>query len=636
MKTQNSLLLLFGASLAASCSTAPEEKPNILWLTYEDTSPQFIGCYGNPDAKTPNIDKLAADGVRYDCAFSTAAVSSPSRFALFTGMHGAKYSSGHHRSKYPMPEHIRGFASYLREAGYYTTNNSKTDYNIADEKRYINEAWDESSNKADWRTRKEGQPFFAIYNSFPSHQSRVMTNPWDVYTTQVLDHLTDDEKTEGGSLEMPSFYNNTPEMQRQHSRVYNAITLTDKEFGEWIAKLEEDGLRESTIIFCFADHGEGITRAKTSHFGLSYRVPFIAYFPEKFAHLSPHGTAGVVTDELISFEDMATTMLSICGVEVPDYLEGRIFLGEDREPEKKYHYPSTDRADQSTDMARSVTDGEYIYTRIFYPYMSSMQWNKYLDVSTLNKEIRRDYKDGKLNEVQSRILEPRQSEYLFNIKKDKWEETNLINNPEQQERVAEMREALTTRLLDIRDAHFIPEYYLLTKDKPIPFEVRQDNDFYPVEEVVALTMLPVDEASTTEAQLQALKHSSPVMRYWGAVGLYNSKTISEMAITPLLESLKTLEPSPAKAYVAASLVKFFDNSEAKEAIKELLSDNNGELARCTMQAVMYLDKAHKSEFCPTIEAVAAKQKGESALAGYCDVYLYYEGKVDTLGYSTWW
>lgn len=635
MKTQNSLVLLLGVSLAASC-TKVEEKPNILWLTYEDTSPQFIGCYGNPDAKTPNIDKLAEEGVRYDCAFSTAAVSSPSRFALFTGMHGAKYSSGHHRSSYPMPEHIKGFATYLRQAGYYTTNNSKTDYNIAGANRYVKEAWDESSETADWRTRAEGQPFFAIYNSFPSHQSRVMTNPWDVYTSQVLDHLTDEEKTEGGSLEMPTFYNDSPEMQRQHSRVYNALTLTDKEFGEWIAKLEEDGLRENTIIFCFADHGEGITRGKSSHYGLSYRVPFVAYFPEKFAHLSPHGTAGVVTDELISFEDMATTMLSICGVEVPEYLEGRIFLGEDREAEKKYHYPSTDRADQSTDMCRSVTDGEYIYTRVFYPFMPSVQWNKYFDVSELNKEMRSDLKGGNLNELQSRIFEPRFSEYLFNIKEDKWEEKNLINSPEQQERISEMRSALTTRLLDIRDAHFIPEYYLLTDDKPIPYEVRKDNAFYPVEEVVALTMLPLGEASTVEAQLQALRHSSPVMRYWAAVGLYSATSLSEMAVTPLMESLATLEPSPAKAFVAAALVKFYNSSEAKEALKELLKHDNGELARTAMQAIMYLENSQKSEFCWAIEEVAALQKGESALAGYCDVYLYYEGKRDTLSYSTWW
>ena len=172
--------LLTGTAVASAAQQRGEEpRPNILWLTYEDTSPQFIGCYGDSLAKTPTMDRLAADGVRFTSAFSTGTVSSPSRFCLITGMTPATMGTGNHRSQYPIPDFVHGFPKYLRDAGYYTSNNYKTDYNNAREKEMIAESWDESSGKAGWWKRKPGQPFFAVFNSPHSHQSRTMTNPWN-------------------------------------------------------------------------------------------------------------------------------------------------------------------------------------------------------------------------------------------------------------------------------------------------------------------------------------------------------------------------------------------------------------------------------------------------------------------------
>lgn len=193
-----------------------QQRPNILWLTYEDTSPYFVGCYGNEDAHTPVMDDLAENGIRFDNAFSTGTVSSPSRFCLITGCKPGKFGTGNHRSNYQIPSFIHGFPEFLRRAGYYTTNNSKTDYNHKMHRAMILDSWDESSGKASWRGRKPGQPFFAVFNSGHSHQSRTMTNPWEVYEEQVLSKL-DKERilSVNDKFEMPLFYCDTPDMRKQ-------------------------------------------------------------------------------------------------------------------------------------------------------------------------------------------------------------------------------------------------------------------------------------------------------------------------------------------------------------------------------------------------------------------------------------
>ena len=184
---------------------AHAQKPNILWVTIEDTSPQFIGCYGNEDASTPVIDQLAREGVRFTNAFSTGTVCSPSRSTLITGVRTYKMGTGNHRSQYPIPEFIKGFPYYLQKEGYYVTNNSKTDYNIANAEEFTREAWNESSNKAGWWNRQSGQPFFSVFNFMESHQSRTMTHPYEWYQEKVLDQLPKDDRISESSFEMPRF-----------------------------------------------------------------------------------------------------------------------------------------------------------------------------------------------------------------------------------------------------------------------------------------------------------------------------------------------------------------------------------------------------------------------------------------------
>src|SRR5690554_5678649 len=359
----NSVLFAFGNKQGEA------NKPNILWVTIEDTSPQFIGCYGNETSCTPVIDKLAEEGVRFTNAFSTGTVCSPSRTAIITGVKTYQTGTGNHRSKYPVPDFMKGFPYYLQQQGYYTTNNVKTDYNVANEKAFIAEAWNESSNKAGWWNRQPGQPFFAVFNYNESHQSRTMTETYDWYLKNVLEHLAPEERIGENEFEMSPFYRDSPEMRKQFARVYNSIKLTDNRIGELLARLEADNLKDSTIIFFYADHGEGMPRGKTNGINYGYRVPFVIWFPEMYKHLSPWGTGGAIISEPVDFTDLAPTLISLAGGEIPEHIQGRPFIGKKRSEPTDYLHLSSDRSDNGIDMVRTVTDGRFVYSRNFMSYI---------------------------------------------------------------------------------------------------------------------------------------------------------------------------------------------------------------------------------------------------------------------------
>lgn len=587
---------------SAAVAMAADERPNILWLTYEDTSPNFIGCYGDSAAKTPNIDALAKNGVRFDAAFSTGSVSSPSRFCLITGVKAFSSGNGHHRSSYPIPSGWEGFPYYLRQAGYYTANNSKTDYNLADAKQFTDRAWNESSSKADWRARENGQPFFVVYNSMSSHQSRTMTDPWGAYEKNVLSQLTQSEKTPWGNLQMPDFYLNSEQMQKHFSRVYNSITKTDKEFGQWLKKLDDDNLRESTIIFCFSDHGEGIPRGKCSPTGLGHRVPFIVWIPQKYAHLSPYGS-GIITDEIVSFEDLGPTILSLAGVVAPKHMEGKPFMGKLRAEPKKYFFGGVDRCDGNTDMSREVSDGKYLYVRSFMPYQPLMKWIMYFDTSDIQQQIRADYKESKLNHIQSSILEPRESEYLFDLKNDPWEVVNLANDSRYQDKMEEFRKVLRDNLIRSRDAGFIPENKIITEARKgvAPYDLRLNRAVLPIDEVVKTALLVGQGTKVVNKQISALYDPNEIVQYWAAVGLFSQTESLEKQTKAIAEAYSNVKYSMAKIYLAATLIERCGEYKYLTGFLKGIGHPYPEVERTTAQVIMAMDVNVQRSALPFIE-----------------------------------
>ncbi|CAL1516818.1 sulfatase [Chitinophaga sp. MM2321] len=593
----SSILLFF------SIASFGQTKPNILWITIEDTSPQFIGCYGNKDASTPNIDRLASEGVKFTNAFSTGTVCSPSRSTIITGVRTFKLGTGHHRSNYPKPDYIYGFPYFLKQAGYYTTNNSKGDYNVSNSKEFIADAWHEFSNEAGWWNRKPGQPFFAIFNYMDSHQSRTMTDSYEQYTKDVLDELPVKDRIGEQAFDMPPFYKDSPEMRKQMARVYNAIKLTDNKIGQLLAKLKENHLLDSTIIFFYADHGEGIPRGKTNGIDLGYRVPFIAWFPPMYEHLSPWGVGGKVSDELIDFEDLAPTIINLAGGNIPDYLKGRILTGDNRSKPVDHLLLSSDRSDNGTDLVRTITNGKYIYSRNFMPFMPQVRYIHYMEMGDIKQQMRKDLKAHTLNAFQKSLFEERPAEYLFDTENDKWEANNLVNDPRMKPVLAKMRQQLTTDILAARDVMFLPEYEfgLISKTTNL-YEFRLRDENYPIKEIYEAASLSGKRGGDiTRKQIRLLKSKNNIVRYWAMTGL---RSQSEKDLKPYRSAVVAaiLDEYPPVAITASAIAyQVFKEKAGEENLKKYSSSDNMDLSLMSINYLLYVD--NKQPFINTIKAV---------------------------------
>lgn len=579
-----------------------QDKPNILWVTIEDTSPHFIGCYGDKDARTPNIDRLAAKGVRFSNAFSTNTVCSPSRTTIITGVRTFEAGTGHHRSKYPLPEFMHGFPYYMQEAGYYTSNNDKTDYNIANDKAYIKAAWNESSKNAGWWNRKPGQPFFAVFNYMDSHQSRTMTNSYEDYQRLVLDELPAADRIGEKDFQLPPFFRDIPEMRRQFARVYNSIKLTDNKIGALLKKLEDDNLTDSTIIFFYGDHGEGIPRGKTNGINLGYRVPFVIWFPPMYKHLSPWGT-GVISDELIDFEDLAPTLINLAGGKIPDYMKGRILTGHKRSKPADFLELSSDRSDNGIDLVRSITDGKYMYSRNYMPFMPEARYINYMEISEIKKLMRKDLADGKLNAVQKRIFEPRPAAFLFDTAKDPWELNNLIGKPADQSQLNKMQVQLEKSILKSRDIMFLPEYEMAeVSHNHNLYQYRMDDVNYPIKYIYAAAALSGQRGKeTADKQIKLLFDKQKIVRYWAIVGLMSQDVRVLSAYKAKL--LKAVNDDYPPVSITAAIIAYdaFADKHAEEVLKKFIGSINPHLALLTVNYLLYIK--NPDPFIPTVKTV---------------------------------
>lgn len=604
----------------------PADRPNILWLTFEDTSPEFVGCYGNKAAQTPVMDQLAAEGTRFSRAFSTGSVCSPSRNALILGCKTSTLGTGNHRSDYSIPGVITGFPNYLRDAGYYTSNNSKTDYNTSAAQRLTRESWDESSPQAGWWKRQAGQPFFAVFNSISSHQSRTMTSSFESYRKQVLNQLAENARTRDNDVVMPPFYRDTPDMRKQVARIYNSITKTDTEFGEILARLDREGLRQNTIIFLFADHGEGMPGAKTNGKGIGHRVPFIVWFPDRYKHLSPWKQGGVVTDEMIDFVDLAPTLLTLAGVAIPTHMQGRSLMGSTRRPAPAYLFLSSDRSDESYDLTRTVIKGRYAYTRVFMPHIPELRYLQYMDVGEITKQIRQDFRANQLNSVQMQMLRPRPTELLYDLENDPWEVDNLATKKGHEKLLNEFRTALRNHVLHERDVHFLPEYELASlPGTTTAYDYRQQNANFPIRDIYAAALLSgYRNSRVARKQIALLANSNAVVRYWALMGL---KSQSKALLIPYQARLAQIltDTYPLNQILAASLLnEHFGDETARRVLEKQLNAPEDHIANVVLQNLLYQSNA--AVWLPVVETMQQDKKEERFnTARSVAVFLYVHG-----------
>lgn len=561
MYNLNKLLL----SLLLLTSTAPEinagqqDPPNILWIVSEDNSP-LLGCYGDEFATTPNLDRLASEGVLYENAFATAPVCAPSRSTLITGIFASAMGTENMRSKYPLPDLIRFFPEYLRKAGYYTTNNAKTDYNTSAAEERIQEAWDESSNQATYKNRRPGQPFFAVFNSAVSHESSLH---------KPVEKLRHDPE----QVPIPPYHPRTPEMKHDWAQYYDKVEDMDAWAGEILKELEENGLAENTIVFYYSDHGGVLGRSKRFMYESGLHVPLIIRFPEKYAHLAP-GKPGARTDRIVTFADFAPTVLSLAGIPVPEYMQGEPFLGAQTAEPHKYAFGFRGRMDERFDLSRTVRDKKYRYTRNYMPHKIYGQYIEYLWRAPSVPSWEKAYQAGELNEVQSAFWEPKPAEELYDVEADPHNVHNLAGDPACREVLERMREANREWLLRSRDAGFIPEPMMIAISKETTLYEYARSGQYPLEKVLETAgMASSGNAEHLKTLMTCLEDENPVVRYWAATGC----TILGGQAAPAKDALQSLLNDPeisVRIAAAEALYHLGEKTKAVAALGGALKNDN--------------------------------------------------------------
>jgi len=364
----------------ASCARQ-KNRPNILWLTAEDMS-MTVRCFGDDYAVTPHLDKLAAEGARYTQCYATAPLCTPARSSIITGIFASSLGTQHLRGIVPLSPNVKGYPEYLRAAGYYCSNNVKEDYNFETPDSF----WDESSDTAHWRKRPEGAPFFSIFNFMTTHQSQ--TRKEGAEYDAVVAQLSAEEWHDPAKAPLPPYYPDTPRVRQNVAAFYNQVTLMDRQVGELLRQLEEDGLAENTIVFFYSDHGSGLPRGKRWPHISGLHVPLIVRCPEKYRHLLPVDPGGE-SDELVSFVDLPATVLSLAGIKPPATWHGRAFLGKYKARPRTEVFAIRDRVDEVLEFSRTIIDGKWQYIRNFFPHRPRMQRSFFSELTPIRQEIRR-------------------------------------------------------------------------------------------------------------------------------------------------------------------------------------------------------------------------------------------------------
>ena len=534
----------------AALAAAPS-RPNILWLTSEDHGPQ-MGCYGDTFATTPNVDKLAVKGMIYTRVWSCAPVCAPARTTLISGMYAQSTGGEHMRSLVPYPAGKQMYPQLLRAAGYYCSNNSKEDYNLANPGR----VWDDSSKKGHWRNRAEGQPFFAVFNSEKSHESKIRARPH----TAVHDPA---------KVRVPPYHPDTPEVRRDWAQYYDVVSQADADAGKILAQLEADGLTEETIVFYYGDHGSGMPRSKRWPYNSGLHVPLVVFIPEKFKELRPPDyKPGGSSDRLVSFVDFAPTLLSLVGVRPPEWLQGRAFLGKFIAPAPEFLHGFRGRMDERYDLVRSVTDGRYVYIRNYMPHLIYGQHLDYMWQTPTTRVWEQWHREGKLTPVQEVFWNVKAPEELYDLKADPDEVQNLATSPANEAIKIKLRTAQREHALKIRDVGFIPEgERIIRAQGKSPYDLGHDDGKYPIARVLETAELAsMLQPSALPALKKAMSDSDSAVRYWGALGvLMRGPTGVADSREELRTALKDSSPD-VRITAAQALGQFGNEADVKEAL----------------------------------------------------------------------
>ncbi|MEL7121293.1 MAG: sulfatase [Bacteroidota bacterium] len=572
--------------------------PNIIWIVSEDNSP-YLGCYGDSLAITPNIDQLASEGMMYTHAFSNAPVCAPARNTIITGTYASGNGTENMRSTFPIDSNlIRFFPKYLREKGYYTTNKQKKDYNTIDQPS----AWDESSKTAHYSNRAEGQAFFHIVNLGRSHESSIHGD-----RPEQLIH--DPQK-----MNIPPYHPDTEEIRKDRAWYYDRITQMDSLVGKIISQLKADGLYDETIIFYYSDHGGILGRSKRYLYDSGQHVPFIVRVPEKYQSLFPDYKAKSASNRLISFVDLAPTMLSLAGIELPDYLDGSAFNQKSTPREYVYGYAS--RMDERIDMSRSIRDSQYLYIRQFFPERPNGHKLQYLFRQATLPSWLDAYEKGLCNEAQAAFWLPKDPIELFDCQADPHNVNNLYNDPDQVNLIERLNQALIEWMTAERDKGIIHELERRTFEDIKAIDQWTDTEYRSLLEFV---FKATSNNQLSEPDVMAALDKNIHYQNWALHHLIKNKLSTNKELSEKISELTKSQALSVRIKAAFLLLNTGQHENGLSVFKELLNTNDEFIQLYTLDILHFAGTNTRSLFKDRIKEIAAsdqKKKYDVRIAEY--------------------
>lgn len=587
MRRLHSLLLLpFLSILLSQCTPRVDgaEKPNIVWLISEDNSTHYMNLYDPHGTETPRIAELAEHGLQFQNAFSNAPVCSVARTTLMTSCYGPRIGTQFHRRsvEVPMPEGVKMFPAYLRESGYYTTNNKKKDYNATETPG----TWDESSGSASWRNREAGQPFFHMQSFTTTHESSLH---FDQTTYENQPTQTDPE-----TVFVQPYFPQTDLFKYTVAKYHDNIRKMDTQIGRVIDQLHEDDLLDDTFIFYFGDHGGVLPRGKGYAYESGLHVPFVVYVPKNFRHLVDRDLGSQVQG-FVEFIDFGVTTLRLAGVAGSEKVDGRAFLGEgvtaQAVDERNEAFGYADRFDEKYDLVRTLRKGKYEYVRNYQPLNFDGLQNNYRYIMLAYRQWRQLYDDGKLNATQSQFFERRPAEQLFNVEVDPHEIHNLAEDPAYAAVLADMRERLAEKVKSLPDLSFYPESYLVDNvfDRPTEFGQTHVDE---IARLVDIADLAIGDFSRHREQIEAsINSDSELDRYWAilAAGAHGKKAL---ALKSAIENCLDDEDCLVRVR-AAEFLGVYGELDPRPVIMQCLKETqSGVRANLILNSAVLLNDGH--------------------------------------------
>ena len=554
-----------------SYSAEPTKRPNFVFIVSEDNSIHYLRLYGNKLGITPNIERLADNGLTFNHAFSGAPVCSVARSTLATAMHAPRVGFQYHRKSAlaSLPPGVKPWSQVLRENGYYTTNNAKTDYNFNVNRK---EVWDMSSNKATWRNRpNKAMPFFHMQSFADSHESRLHF---------PLKQMETPTKTSPDDVMLQPYFPDTPIMRYTKARYYDRIRVIDSQVGKIVNQLKEDGILEDTFVFYFGDHGGVMPRSKGYAYESGLHVPLVVRIPENFKKLIDH-KRGTRTNGFVSFIDFGPTVLNLASISVHKELDGQAFFGKGVSAadlaNRDEVFGHADRFDEKFDMVRTYRKGKWKYIRNYQSYYADGLQNNYRYRQLAYDNWRNLYRAERLNPVQRQFFERRSVEQLFNLEKDPHEVTNLAADPAQSKRLAEMRELLKNKMKSINDLSFYPENRMVTTalNDGVAFGREHSKQISRLSDLADTALRPFNEVK--QALASSLQSKGALRRYWAlkvcsnfgekakslaiaAMPLLNDENLMvRVRAAEFLGSIKAVDPMP-------TLYGVVNNAETEQAL----------------------------------------------------------------------